>query len=793
MNTLRRLHWTETLILLGLMVLALALRLWHLGEQSLWLDEAATFAMSAGSFGDVLRTALDHPLDFPLERFLLNPLTRYPPDEFLFRLPAALWGVLGAALTYLLARQVWDRETALLAAGLLALSPYNIRYSQEARNYTSFLALHLLTLIMLMRAVRRPTGAAWALYALAAGITIYDHLYSFIVLAWQWGLHALLVLLSAWRGGQISGVSWRSLRAHLLALLGAGALFLPWALYLVSGSPVLQRMSTSNGLFRAPESIRFDADLFLRMLSWFTANAGNAAPAVWLALAGTVGALILPPARYRRLALLAIVYLAGAFLTVAVLSRISNTYLAYRRLLFLQPLLLILLAGGCTALIRRIWQWRTRRERPTGVLVPALLLLAAGLAWAPAVADHYVSQKENWRDAARVLRDEAGRQDWIVNCADSPNAWEALRVYLGPSAEQLHLLTPAQAVQRLSSPSRPPARVWYILPVPVEASPGRRWQFNDPAHLRQLDGDRSLPPHALMLSLERWDVPAGDRDFLERSLLDALQRSFSSQLPIPLDWRFNPLNAWVTYHDAQGDWAPSLRAYQEILDMPHIPPSIRENLESLARYMDWKMTHAGGIVPGAFWDTPALREAVQSYLQQNGMSAGSLDELLSATVTLAAEVSDELPAGALRWRFERPEDLAGWDVRLAGAAAELETGECGGEYGGCLRIDAAGAGYHGSLTRTLHLEPGRLYLLRCTMRARSALALQGKALYVSYRQGWRRPGAYASAFWGSSDWQTFAALFVPPAGVSEIALSPALMDHAGTLWIAEVAVIPLSP
>ncbi len=793
MDAQHRLQWIEPLTLLALIALALALRLWHLGEQSLWLDEAATFTMSAGSLGDVLRTALEHPLDFPLERIILNPLTRYPPDEFLFRLPAALWGVLGVALTYVLARQVWDREAALLAAGLLALSPYHIRYSQEARNYTSFLALHLLTLMALMRAVRRPTRSAWTLYALAAGITIYDHLYSFIILAWQWGLHALLALLAAWRREQIPNVSWRSLRAHLLALLGAGALFLPWVIYLSSGSTVLQRLGTANGLFRAPESIRFDADLFLRMLSWFTANSGQAVPALGLTLAGTAAALILSPPRLRRLAVLTIVYLAGTFLTVAVLSRFSNTYLAYRRLLFLQPLLFILLAGGCTASVQRVWGWLTRRAQPAGVLAPALLVLAAGLAWAPAIADHYASQKENWRDAVRVLRDEAGRQDWVVNCADSPNAWEALRVYLGPTAKTLHLLTPAQAVQRLASASRLPTRVWYVLPVPVEASPGRRWLFNDPAHLRQLDGDRSLPPHALMLSLERWDVPAGDRDFLARSLLDALQRSFSSRLPIPLDWRFNPLNAWVTYHDARGDWVPALQAYQEILDIPHIPPSIRANLESLTRYIDWKLTHAGGIMPGAYWDAPALRAAVQSHLEREGIPTGSLDTLRSATITLAAEVPDELPAGALRWRFERPEDLAGWDVRLAGAVAELEAGECDGGYRGCLRVDAGSAGYHGSLTRKLKVEPGRLYLLRCTLRTRSTLALQGKALYVSYRQGWRRPGAYASAFWGSAEWQTFAALFVPPAGMSEIALSPALIDHAGTVWIAEVAVIPLSP
>jgi len=785
---------SEIVILLALMGLALALRLWRLGEESLWIDEANAFAQSAGTWADVLRISRQEPLDFPLERWILHPLTTYPPNEFLFRLPAALWGVLGVALTYALARQIWDKETALLAAGLLALSPYHIRYSQEARNYTSFLALHLLTLLALVRAVRRRGRADWILYALAAGIALYDHLYSLIVLAWQWGLHALLALVNTRRQEPIGGIGRQTLRAHSLALLGAGALLLPWAIY-VAGGPFLQELGTSSGLFHAPGTLRLEPDLFLRMLCWFTANRGEAVPTAWIALVGMAGACALPARPARRLAWLTTIYMAGVFLTVAVLSRLSGTYLAYRRLLFLQPLLFLLTAGGYLALARWAWRRITRRPLSAGkVLLPALLILAAGLAWTPALRDHYRSEKENWRAVAQVLKNEAGERDWVVNCADSANAWQALRVYLGPRARTLHLLTPAQAVQRLGSTSRRPARIWYILPIPVNEGAGQGWQFNDPRHLRPLDGDRSLPPHALMLSLERWEVPAKDPQFLTQSLLEALARTYSTSLPIPLDWRFNALNAWASYHDAQGDWAPALRAYQTVMAVPAVPAAIRENLAGLTGYLAWRLEHAGEVVPGSYWDAPRFGEALRAYVRQQGMSVERADQLMQWTLALEAEMGEELPAGSQVWRFERPEDLGAWDIRLAGASAHIAPGaECGGGWAGCLRIETQGAGYHGSLERRVHLEPGRAYLLRCRMRTASTLALQGKVLYVSYRQAWRRPGAYASAFWGSAGWQTFVALFVPLAGVSEITLAPVLVDHAGALWIAEVSVIPLSP
>ncbi|MGQ9668364.1 MAG: hypothetical protein ACUVWB_13730, partial [Anaerolineae bacterium] len=344
------------------------------------------------------------------------------------------------------------------------------------------------------------------------------------------------------------------------------------------------------------------------------------------------------------------------------------------------------------------------------------------------------------------------------------------------------LLTPAQAVQRLSAVS--PKAVWYILPVPPNAGAPAGWQFNDPDHLRRLDGDRSLPPYALMLSLERWDTSA--------DLLDVLERVYATRLPIPLDWRFSALNAAVTWHDMQGEWAPALRAYQQVMGIPAVPASIRHNLESLVRYMEWGMGHAGKPVPGIYWDEPGLRAAVLAYLRAQGAEAERAEQLRAQTLMLAEDMGGGLPAGALQWRFAQPEDLLGWELPLAGATAELVQGECGGMVSGCLRIRSAGAGYHGALSRTLHMEPGRAYLLRCTMRTASELALQGKVLYVSYRQGWRRPGTYASAFWGTAGWQTFVVLLVPPAGVSEITLSPVMIDHAGTVWIAEVSVIPLS-
>jgi hypothetical protein len=89
------------------------------------------------------------------------------------------------------------------------------------------------------------------------------------------------------------------------------------------------------------------------------------------------------------------------------------------------------------------------------------------------------------------------------------------------------------------------------------------------------------------------------------------------------------------------------------------------------------------------------------------------------------------------------------------------------------------------------VQAGKLYLVAGALRTASALGLQGKALYVEYEQAGRTYGAYASAFWGTADWQTFVALLAAPAGVERMALAPALIDNAGKVWLDQVRVTPL--
>ncbi|GAB4229162.1 MAG: hypothetical protein Kow00121_58080 [Elainellaceae cyanobacterium] len=106
-----------------------------------------------------------------------------------------------------------------IAVALLAISPFQILYAQESRQYGLWAATILLATASLLRAIRLKTVKAWAMYALTLALSFYTFLFSGLMAIAH---AAYLVLLFRFRLN-------RTLIAYLLAT-GAGILlFLPWA------------------------------------------------------------------------------------------------------------------------------------------------------------------------------------------------------------------------------------------------------------------------------------------------------------------------------------------------------------------------------------------------------------------------------------------------------------------------------------------------------------------------------------------------------------------------------------
>ncbi|MFO7679727.1 MAG: glycosyltransferase family 39 protein [Chloroflexota bacterium] len=137
--------------LLGLTVLlGAALRFYKLGEWSLWIDEIFTINRVQAHYSSLelmVRHIPPHTNWVPLSLLLTSgPFALWGASEWSVRLVPAIIGVLTIPILYLLVNRVFGARTALLAALLLAISPWHIMWSQNGRFYSALMLLYLLTL-----------------------------------------------------------------------------------------------------------------------------------------------------------------------------------------------------------------------------------------------------------------------------------------------------------------------------------------------------------------------------------------------------------------------------------------------------------------------------------------------------------------------------------------------------------------------------------------------------------------------------------------------------------------------
>lgn len=219
-------HGEGHLVLLLILLFAFALRLYHLGYESLWYDETVSVllaqkslpALTAHTAGDI------HP---PLYYYLLHFWIRLAdPSEFSLAFLSLAFGVLLIPLLFYLGRRLYGAKIGLLGALLLALSPFNLWYSQEVRMYTLGASLGLISLLFLLRLIesrawlRRGYGAG---YILASALGLYTlYYFAFLLLAQN------LMVIGWWLAKWVRGKRKFSLRPWVSSQIGILLLYLPW-------------------------------------------------------------------------------------------------------------------------------------------------------------------------------------------------------------------------------------------------------------------------------------------------------------------------------------------------------------------------------------------------------------------------------------------------------------------------------------------------------------------------------------------------------------------------------------
>ncbi|MFG3558059.1 glycosyltransferase family 39 protein [Micromonospora sp. NPDC047557] len=185
-------------------LLTLAVTLTGLGSAQLWRDELATWSAATRSPGDLARLAGTIDAATGPYYLLMHCWTRVFGDSTIaLRVPAVLAMTVAAGLLAVLGARLVDRRAGLFAGLLFAVLPGTSRYGQEARPYALATMLAVLATLLLVTALRRPSWARWAGYAVAVAALGLIHLIALTLLA----AHALVVLVTWWRGPAAAGIA----------------------------------------------------------------------------------------------------------------------------------------------------------------------------------------------------------------------------------------------------------------------------------------------------------------------------------------------------------------------------------------------------------------------------------------------------------------------------------------------------------------------------------------------------------------------------------------------------------
>jgi uncharacterized membrane protein len=135
---------------LCLLTIGTALRFYHLGERSLWYDEAVTANASHGTFAQMLEDTrrFSAPMVHPCILYLVEKIGK---SAVAVRAPSALASILAVVMMLLMVRAGVSQSAALFAAAILAVSASQIRYAQEVREYSLAVLCAAIMIFALLR------------------------------------------------------------------------------------------------------------------------------------------------------------------------------------------------------------------------------------------------------------------------------------------------------------------------------------------------------------------------------------------------------------------------------------------------------------------------------------------------------------------------------------------------------------------------------------------------------------------------------------------------------------------
>ena len=242
-------------ILIAVLIFAAFIRIYGIEKESYWLDEAVSIRQAQVSYPQTI-TMLKDDKNLPLYVSLLwSWVHLFGTSEASARLLSALFGVASVLLIFLVGKRMFNIMIGLYAAIFLALSTIGVYYSQEARLYSFFMFLCLLSFYAYILFEDKKSVKHGLFYFISSLLMIYTNLFAAIVLVIQ-NMHYII-----YNYKQV-----KKLFYWFLMQLSLAILFLPWLPMLaqqLQNSATLSWMTKPDMLQLFRTFHEFSGDIFL--------------------------------------------------------------------------------------------------------------------------------------------------------------------------------------------------------------------------------------------------------------------------------------------------------------------------------------------------------------------------------------------------------------------------------------------------------------------------------------------------------------------------------------------------
>jgi len=373
------------------------LRCWNI-NQSLWWDEIWSTMpyVRAASVWDIF-TSLGYYFNNHLLYSLLGrgSVAIFGESEFTVRLPALVMGLLGVLALFRCAEVFLGTRSAVIAALLLAVSPFHIDHSSEARGYAGLALFSILSSFYFLKGIKANELKSWVYFLCFTVLGFCSHAFMIAVSVSQCVTVLLVLGARKWRSLKVN-ISPRAPRNFFVCLFGVGVITL------IVYSPLLATFYENMGKVRYVEVTRIPFVLSV-LNSFFPGIKGVIGVCVY----GVLFCVGMYPI-FRKDVMLCVYLAVMFFLPLSLYLLINPMFVFERYFIFALPFMLLVLSEGMVRLADNF------RGAIRSLLVLTLLMVTLYVQL-PFIEKVLHQDRQNYREAVQYVEGEReGKSDALL-------------------------------------------------------------------------------------------------------------------------------------------------------------------------------------------------------------------------------------------------------------------------------------------------------------------------------------------------------------------------------------------